>query len=102
MTFKASMDALTKDAKRWDDTASMLQRARADCADMTLRAQDFSFMGGDVHKQYEEVRSFVEDYLRDGVRETSGAGDALRKVHSTYQGSDDAAKDRLKSAWEWH
>jgi hypothetical protein len=102
MTFKASMEALTNDAKRWDDTAEMLQTARNNCADMTLRAQDFSFMGGDVHKQYEEVRSFVEDYLRDGVRETSGAGDALRKVHSTYQGSDDAAKDRLKSAWEWH
>jgi uncharacterized protein YukE len=102
MTFKASMEALTKDAQRWDDTAEMLQKARADCADMTLRAQDFSFMGGDVHKQYEEVRSFMEDYLRDGERETSGAGDALRKVHNTYEGADEAAKDRLKSAWEWH
>jgi hypothetical protein len=101
MTFKASMEALTKDAKRWDDTAEMLQKARADCADMTLRAQDFSFLGGDVHQQYEEVREFMQDYLRDGERETSGAGDGLRKVHSTYQGSDEAAQQRLKSAWEW-
>jgi hypothetical protein len=102
MTFKVSMDALIKDAKCWDDTAAMLQTAGAHCADMTLRAQDFSFLGGDVHQQYEAVRAFMQDYLRDGERETSGAGDALRKVHSTYERSDEAAKHRLESAWEWH
>lgn len=101
MSFKASMEALQKDAKRWDDTAEMLQTAKSDCAAMTLRAQDFSFMGGEVHKEYEEIRDFMEDYLADGQRATSGAADALRKVHETYQGSDDNAKERLKSSWEW-
>ncbi|NBE52157.1 hypothetical protein [Streptomyces boluensis] len=102
MTFKASMDALTADAKRWDDTAAMLQTAGGKCADMTLRAQDFSFLGGDTHEAYEAVREFMKGFLLDGERAASGAGNALIKVRNTYEGSDETAKQNLKEAWEWH
>jgi uncharacterized protein YukE len=100
--FKTALNALTKDAKRWDDTADMLKKAKSDCAAMTLRTQDFSFLGGDVYKEYEAARKFMEDYLGDGERATSKAASALRKVRTTYEGSDERAKRNIESAWDWH
>jgi uncharacterized protein YukE len=102
MTFQTSMDAMTKDATRWDDTATMLKAAASDCADMTLRTQDFSFLGGDVHHQYETVRSFMHQYLSDGQRETSEAAGALRKARDIYEGTDEDAKHSIEAAWQWH
>lgn len=102
MTFQTSMDAMTKDAKRWDDTAAMLKTAVADCKAMTLRAQDFSFAGADVHAEYEKARAYMEGYLGDGQRETSSAAAALKKARDIYEGSDEAAKKGIESAWQWH
>jgi uncharacterized protein YukE len=99
--FQVAMNALTKDAKRWDDTADMLKTAATDCAAMTLRAQDFSFMGGEVHKEYEAARTFMHDYLSDGQRATSKTASTLRDVRKTYEGSDERAKHNIESAWDW-
>lgn len=101
MTFQSSMHALGNDAKRWDDTAAMLKTATTDCAGMTLRFQDFSFMGGDAHSEYEKVRAFMEQYLSDGHRETSQAAGSLHKTKDIYEGTDEAAKHSIESAWKW-
>jgi uncharacterized protein YukE len=101
--FKTALDALTKDAKRWDDTADMLKKAKGDCAAMTLRTQDFTFLGGDVYKEYEAARKFMEDYLGDGESATSKAAAALRKVKAAYEGTDQLTKaeiDKIKSDWK--
>lgn len=102
MTFQTSMDAMTKDSHRWDDTAAMLKTASSDCSGMAVRAQDFSFMGGEVHTEYEKVRAFMEQYLRDGWRETAEAAAALRKARDIYEGTDEAAKRSIEAAWKWH
>lgn len=102
MTFQTSMDAMTKDAKRWDDTAAILKQAASDCAGMTLRQQDFTFLGGDTHAQYEKARAFMEQYLKDGERETSAASASLIKARDIYEGSDEDAKHKIESAWKWH
>lgn len=102
MTFQTSMQAMSSDSKRWDDTAAMLGTAASDCAAMTLRAQDFSFLGGEVHQQYETVRAFMQQYLNDGHRETSEAAASLRKARDIYEGTDEAAKHSIESAWQWH
>lgn len=103
MSLEVALDALSKDAKRWDDTAEMLKNAASDCAGMQLSHQDFSFMGGDAQKAYEEVRSFMQTYLTDGERETDGAAAALRNVKAAYEGTDQLTKaeiDRIKSDWK--
>lgn len=102
MTFQTSMDAMTKDAARWDDTAAVLKTAAADCKGMTLRAQDFSFAGGDVHSEYEKARAYMEQFLTDGQSATSGAAAALKKARDIYEGSDEAAKKNIEAAWKWH
>lgn len=102
MTFKSSMHALGSDAKRWDDTATMLKTATTDCAGMTLRSQDFSFMGGEVHTEYEKIRAFMEQYLTDGHTQTSQAASSLHKTKTIYEGTDEAAKKSIESAWKWH
>ena len=103
MSLEVALDALSKDAKRWDDTAEMLKTAASDCAGMRLTHQDFSFMGGEAQKAYEEVRSFMQTYLSDGERATSGAADALRDVKAAYEGTDQLTKseiDRIKADWK--
>lgn len=102
MTFQTSMDAMTKDAKRWDDTAAMLKAAATDCANMTLRFQDFSFLGGEAHTEYEKARAFMEQYLKDGERETGAAAAALVEARNTYEGTDEDAKKSIESVWKWH
>jgi hypothetical protein len=102
MTFQSSMNALSNDAKRWDDTATMLKTATTDVSAMTLRFQDFSFMGGDAHSEYEKIRAFMEQYLTDGHTETSQAAGSLHKTKDIYEGTDEAAKKSIESAWKWH
>jgi hypothetical protein len=68
MTFQTSMNALSADAARWSETSDMLDTASSAAGDMTLRLEDFTFAGGDVLAAYEEMRSFVQDYLTGGRR----------------------------------
>src|SRR5204863_7418225 len=103
MSLKVALDALSKDAKRWDDSADMLKTAATTCAGLKLDHQDFSFMGGSAQKAYEDVRSFMHTYLSDGQRETSGAASALRNVKAAYEGSDQLTKaeiDKIKADWK--
>lgn len=102
MSFKTSMDALSADANRWDTTATMLATAAKAAGGMTLSPSSFTFVGGNAYQAYESLRSHTEEYLQKGSNETSGAAAALRKVRDTYEGSDEGAKQKIVSKWQWH
>lgn len=102
MSFQTSMHALSADATKWSETSDMLDTASSAAGEMTLTLQDFTFAGGEVLAAYEEMRSFVQDYLTTGSKETDGAASALREVRRTYEGSDEGAKRSIESKWQWH
>lgn len=101
MTFEAAMEALTADAVRWDTTAGVLGGAADSTGGLAASPSQFSFAGGTVASLYEETRASVERLLRGGESETAGAAVALRKVRETYEGTDQAARDRLAGTWDW-
>lgn len=101
MSFSTAMDALQQDAVRWDETADGLQAAGSIVRSLAVPAAAFSFAGGDVQAVYEELRARVETLLSEGETETAGAAVALRAVRRTYEGADQAAKDRIAGLWAW-
>lgn len=101
MTLQASLDALTHDAKEWHDTSTKLQ----ECVNLVARLQlthEFSWMGYlvDTQTNYEAMRSHIETILKAGVKETDKVGDALVAVRDTFEGTDQAAKDKIASKWK--
>ncbi|MBT0993258.1 hypothetical protein KIN34_03010 [Cellulomonas sp. DKR-3] len=101
MTFEAAMQALTDDAKRWDGVADVTRTAADSAGSLSVRPSQFSFAGGAVSTSFEEIRSVVEGLLRGGSAEMAGAATALRQVRATYEGTDEAAKQRLAGTWDW-
>lgn len=101
MTFEAAMQALTDDAKRWDGVADATRTAADKAGGLTVHASQFSFAGGSVSTAFEDVRSLVEELLRGGATEMAGAATALRQVRTTYEGTDEAARQRLAGTWDW-
>jgi hypothetical protein len=101
MTFEAAMQALTDDAKRWDGVADATGTAASTAGALTAHPSQFSFTGGAVATAFEELRAVVENLLRDGSAEMAGAATALRQVRATYEGTDEAARQRLAGTWDW-
>jgi len=102
LSFEASIDALTADSRRWDDSADMLATAAKTVGGMRLGPDVFGFAGGNAYEAYESIRSYTEEYLQKGSHETSGAAAALRQVRDTYEGSDEEAKQKFASKWKPH
>jgi hypothetical protein len=100
MSFEVAMKALLADADRWSATADELTTAAGAAAALTVPAQSFSFAGGDAASAYEELRSFVQDYLSDGATKTKGAATALTHVHQVYASADENAQSELRSKWQ--
>lgn len=101
MSFEVAMKALLADSDRWSGISKSLSAMSADTADLVLSDNAFSFAGGDAAAAYEQVRSFVQDYLTDGAGKVQGAADTLGHVHAVYAGTDEAAKARLEEKWKW-
>jgi hypothetical protein len=100
MSFEVAMKALLADADRWSATADELTTAADTAAALTLPPQSFSFAGGDAATAYEDLRSFVQDFLTDGATKTQGAASALTHVHQVYASTDENAQSALRSKWQ--
>jgi hypothetical protein len=100
MSFEVAMKALLADADRWSATATELTTASGSAAALTVPVQSFSFAGGDAAAAYEDLRSFVQDYLSDGAAKTKGAAAALTHVHQVYASADENAQSALHSKWQ--
>lgn len=102
MTLKTSLDAMTHDAGTWSDTADMLDDCASAAQGLHLSPQAFTFLGGDAHSAYEDLLNWMVAYLSKGADQARGASHALITVRDIYAGTDEAAKKRIESSWQWH
>jgi len=101
VSLTTALEALTADANRWDGVAQELTGA-ANAADrLALSEKTFSFAGSSVAASYEAVRAYVEQLLRSGASETTGAAAELRRVRTAYESADEAARAALRGLWSW-
>lgn len=101
MTLKVALEALAEDAGVWDEVSTTLASARDSAAGLTVTENEMSW-ASDVTgllQTYESMRSKTEALLGGGATETSTIAEGLRTVKTTYEGSDQAAVERLSSAW---
>jgi len=101
MTLKVALEALAQDAGVWDDVSSTLGGARDSASSLTVTEGQMSW-AADVTgllQTYESMRSKTQTLLGDGSTQTSTIAQGLRQVRTTYEGSDQAAVERLSSAW---
>ena len=101
MTLKVALEALAADAVVWDDVSSTLGGARDSAVGLTVSEAQMSW-AADVTgllQTYESIRSKTQTLLGDGATQTSTMAEGLRQVKATYEGSDQAAVERLSSAW---
>jgi hypothetical protein len=100
-TLKVALEALAADAGVWDDVSTTLTSARDSASGLTVTEGEMSW-ASDVTgllQTYEAMRSKTEGLLGGGATQTSTIATGLRTVKSTYEGSDQAAVERLSSAW---
>lgn len=102
MTLKTSLAAMTHDANTWSDTATMLDGCVKSAQGLHLSPQTFTFLGSDAHSSYEDVLNWMTGYLTKGADQTAKAGKQLAHVRDVFAGTDEAAKQRLQSQWQWH
>src|SRR6476469_7668080 len=101
MTLKVALEALSSDAGVWDDVSTTLGSARDSATGLTVTQGQMSW-AADVTgllQTYEAMRSKTERLLGGGATQTSTIAQGLRTVKTTYEGSDQAAVQRLSSAW---
>lgn len=100
MSFETALDALTSDARLWDEISQELGGAARSASGLVLDPSQFSFAGGGVAASYESARARVQALLDGGERETEGAATALLQVRQTYEGTDQAARAELEGVWD--
>ncbi len=101
MTLKVALEALASDAGVWEDVSTTLGTARDSASGLTVTQGQMSW-ASDVTgllQTYEAMRSKTEGLLGAGATQTSTMAQGLRTVKTTYEGSDQAAVERLSSAW---
>ena len=101
MTLKVALEALASDAGVWDDVSTTLGSARDSATGLTVTQGQLSW-ASDVTgllQTYEAMRAKTEQLLGGGATQTATIAQGLRIVKTTYEGSDQAAVERLSSAW---
>ncbi|MFC7488015.1 hypothetical protein ACOCJ7_18375 [Knoellia sp. CPCC 206453] len=101
MSFEVALQALGDDAAVWDDVSSTLSTATTSASSLTLSTSQLSWAADVVGltTTYESMRAKIERLLREGTTETDTIAANLRTVKTTYEGHDEAAKQRLAAAW---
>jgi hypothetical protein len=101
MDLKVALAALASDARVWDDVSSTLGGARGSATGLTVTEGEMSW-AADVTgllQTYEAMRSKTARLLAGGETQTATIARGLLTVKATYEGSDQAAVERLASAW---
>ena len=101
MSFEVAIQALQDDAVVWDGVSATLSTATTSATSQTLTTSQLSWAADVVGltETYESMRAKIEKLLREGTTETNTIAANLRTVMTTYEGHDEAAKQRLASAW---
>lgn len=101
-TLQAALDALAHDATTWDDVSATLSTAGTSAAGEVLTDDQFSWAGSatGLSETYAALKDKIAGLCQNGSQETTAAAAELRNVKTTYEGTDDAAKNRLNGVWD--
>jgi len=104
MTIQAAMEALTSDAKRWDEVSTALSTASGTASGLALGSSVFPQLLGmsdlDLDGIYTQLQSKVEHLLSEGSTETGAIADALVQVRKDFESTDQSVRDALKGVWD--
>lgn len=100
MTIAVAAEALTKDAKRWDDIGDALDEATSAAASLHLHRGAFSWAGTVAADTYAILVSQVSSLLTEGSTQTHGAATALRAVRSDWESTEAHIQAEVGSLWQ--
>ena len=102
MSVEVAIEALEKDAVKWEDSADALSKASSQAATQDLSDYEFSFIGTTVGltSTYAEIQNKVANLCAGGYHEMTAIAAELRAVKTTYEGTDEAAKAKLQGTWD--
>lgn len=96
---KVNFDALTKDAKTWDQVSTDLKTASGAVGAVDISRSAFSFAALDVFDTYAQVRQHVIDLLTAGATEADGGAAALLAIRTTLEANESAAVSEFGGMW---
>ena len=101
-TLQAALDALSHDATTWDDVSSTLSSAATSASGEFLDDDQFSWAGSatGLTATYAALKDKIAGLCAGGSQETAAAAQELRNVKTTYEGTDEAAKNKLHGVWD--
>ncbi|MDR3202302.1 MAG: hypothetical protein LBT54_04120 [Bifidobacteriaceae bacterium] len=100
MTVSVEYEALERDAAKLDLIAAKMVSMRGTVSGLKLRTQQFSWNGGGAYQAYEAMIAQLDDVLKSGGAEMTGAATALRDVRAAYIQDETAAAADLAGLWE--
>ena len=101
-TLKMAIAALNADSKRWAEVSTSLNEAATAADGLDIYPQSFPAMADTaLHPVYVELQTKVADLLVGGTKETHEVAEVLVQVRTILQGSDENAKTRLESTWDY-
>ena len=100
MTIALAYEALTKDAKRWDDVGDKLDQTTAVVENLDLGRGAFSFAATGTADYYASLRTRVIELLSEGAKQTHGAAAALRAVRSDFESTEENIQAAVGALWQ--
>lgn len=102
MSIEVALEALSADAKLWDNASSVLDGAAGYAAVLTLTGADLSNVAAGVglDTAYEAARARVERLLREGTDELATIATTLRQVRAVYESQDASQRAAYSGLWE--
>lgn len=102
MTLKVSLDALTSDARQWEQTAGALTRAATASGGLELANHELSWAASStgLEATYAEICRHVTNLLTEGALETDRISVALEGVRRAYEDRESATSAALVAKWQ--
>lgn len=100
MTFAYATEALSADAKLWDDVSDKLTDLKSTVTGLDVYTGAFSFAGTEAAAAYAALQTAVSALLDDGSTITAGAATTLRQIRSDYENTELSIQQSLDGLWE--
>ena len=100
-SFRISVDfdALSHDAKVWDDAAERLLAMSRATDDILLSTSTFSFAGRALADRYEELRTLAGKIAYDGTAAAHELAAVLRDLKRDYEERESENAEELRRLW---
>lgn len=97
---KVNFEALTKDAKIWDDMGDKLAQASTGIAGIDVYHEAFSFAGQDIAARYAQVHATVVQLLAAGAQKAHAGADVLIAVRDDFDHTEDIHESTYYAMWQ--